>query len=338
MRHDVIVIGAGIAGLQCARRLGQMGRDVLVLERAQAVGGRCATSVIEEQLVDYGPFFVHGHEPAFLAAVEAVPSSTRLDGWPNRVHGSGRPCQPDAFAPFERRTAWREGLTVFAQHVGQGVPVRFNTLVTTIAVSPDGFDVVSEQGEHFSARDLVLAMALEQSLPLVRMLPAGNPRDAALGLLDLFASVPSLTLAAGYPPDVAAPPWDMGYPEDEDGLMLVSHESAKRPGSRFVTLVYQATPRWSRQQMDQPQSQWQAALLARAAAFVGEWAGRPVWTHPHLWRYARVDRGNELTRPLLIPCASGRVGLAGDIFAPGGGVQAAWLSGGMLAELLGAKE
>jgi renalase len=60
--HDVIILGAGVAGLQCARRLSSAGADVLVVDRADKPGGRCATRVFEGQPADYGPLFLHGNE------------------------------------------------------------------------------------------------------------------------------------------------------------------------------------------------------------------------------------------------------------------------------------
>jgi len=52
--HDVIVVGAGVAGLACARRLAAGGRIPLVLERSSAVGGRVRTDVVEGFLLDHG--------------------------------------------------------------------------------------------------------------------------------------------------------------------------------------------------------------------------------------------------------------------------------------------
>src|SRR5438270_7533936 len=49
-----IVIGAGLAGLACARALQRSGREVLVLEAAAAPGGRVRTDVVDGFRLDRG--------------------------------------------------------------------------------------------------------------------------------------------------------------------------------------------------------------------------------------------------------------------------------------------
>ena len=66
MLERTMVVGAGVAGLQCARALQRAGREVFLVERAQEVGGRCATRSFEGQPVDFGPMFLHGSDPGFL--------------------------------------------------------------------------------------------------------------------------------------------------------------------------------------------------------------------------------------------------------------------------------
>lgn len=53
-RHDVIVLGAGLAGLRSAMRLATSGLDVVVLEASDAVGGRQRTDAVDGFLLDRG--------------------------------------------------------------------------------------------------------------------------------------------------------------------------------------------------------------------------------------------------------------------------------------------
>ncbi|WZH36690.1 MAG: FAD-dependent oxidoreductase [Microbacterium enclense] len=52
--YDVIVVGAGLAGLRAATRLAEAGRDVVVLEAHDAVGGRERTDIVEGFRLDLG--------------------------------------------------------------------------------------------------------------------------------------------------------------------------------------------------------------------------------------------------------------------------------------------
>ena len=54
MSNEVIIVGAGLAGLTCARRLQQAGRTCVVLEAAEAVGGRVRTDMVEGFQLDRG--------------------------------------------------------------------------------------------------------------------------------------------------------------------------------------------------------------------------------------------------------------------------------------------
>jgi glycine/D-amino acid oxidase-like deaminating enzyme len=51
---DVVVVGAGLAGLRCAQRLARAGRVVMLLEGADAVGGRARTDTVDGFLLDRG--------------------------------------------------------------------------------------------------------------------------------------------------------------------------------------------------------------------------------------------------------------------------------------------
>jgi monoamine oxidase len=78
---DVIVIGAGAAGLAAAQELARAGRSVLVLEARERIGGRCWTRHMPglEIPVELGAEFIHGEakvthallKKAGLAAVDS---------------------------------------------------------------------------------------------------------------------------------------------------------------------------------------------------------------------------------------------------------------------------
>jgi polyamine oxidase len=56
----VIVVGAGMAGLAAARALHDAGRDVIVLEARDRIGGRTVTAPVGGARVDLGASWVHG--------------------------------------------------------------------------------------------------------------------------------------------------------------------------------------------------------------------------------------------------------------------------------------
>jgi len=61
--HDVIIVGAGLAGLTAARQLGHAGLDVLVLEAQDRIGGRALADTTTFSVpIDYGAAWLHGLE------------------------------------------------------------------------------------------------------------------------------------------------------------------------------------------------------------------------------------------------------------------------------------
>jgi phytoene dehydrogenase-like protein len=75
MDAEVVVVGAGLAGLRCAVALESAGHDVLVLEAADAVGGRVRTDTVDGHLCDRGFQVLNPAYPAVRAWVDV----TRLD-------------------------------------------------------------------------------------------------------------------------------------------------------------------------------------------------------------------------------------------------------------------
>ena len=103
---DIVVLGAGIAGLAAAERLGAAGRHVVVLEARDRIGGRIYT-VDDPDLnhpVELGAEFVHGR-PAELVeliretglTLETV-SEVQQRGAGSGGSGAGRRRMPDVRA------------------------------------------------------------------------------------------------------------------------------------------------------------------------------------------------------------------------------------------------
>lgn len=334
---DVVVVGAGVSGLACAAALHAAGRRVILLDRARGVGGRCATHRMLGMPFDHGVPFLHGRDPDFLATVRAS-APVRIEGWPRTIQGTGRPCQPEAFRSGEERIAPAGGVTDFPRHLASGLSVRTGSGVERIDLGESMPGAILEGGEAIRARHLVLALAPEQVLRLLDV--AGDlPRQLASirALLETSASEPSLALCAAYPEGTPAPAWDAWYPEESRVLQYLGNESGKRTAPPVTGIVLQAQPGWARQHLDDPA--WPDALLAEAARLAGPWAGRPSATRAQRWRFARSDLASELAGPVLVRLPSGgTMGICGDRFAPGGGVQAAWISGRELGRRLAAPE
>jgi len=66
-RRDVVVVGAGLAGLTAARRLTRAGLDVVVLEASDDVGGRVRTDVVDGWRLDRGFQVLNTAYPAVAA-------------------------------------------------------------------------------------------------------------------------------------------------------------------------------------------------------------------------------------------------------------------------------
>ena len=95
---DVVVVGAGVAGLLCARELARAGKRVLVLEASHRVGGRLLT-LFETRAgvpIELGAEFIHGDAPvttrlldeARLATVPVSGEHVRSDGGELSPQGS----------------------------------------------------------------------------------------------------------------------------------------------------------------------------------------------------------------------------------------------------------
>jgi monoamine oxidase len=119
---DVIVVGAGAAGLAAARRVTAAGRRALVLEARDRIGGRVHTDrTFAGVPVEFGAEFVHGGRAGSAAAARAAGLATTpaMSLWRGRVADAGRIRR---LAPWLAATAWQYAGLIRAVHAGGAGP------------------------------------------------------------------------------------------------------------------------------------------------------------------------------------------------------------------------
>ncbi|MDP6097025.1 MAG: FAD-dependent oxidoreductase, partial [Gammaproteobacteria bacterium] len=81
--ETVVVIGAGIAGLSAARRLGVSGYRVIVVESRDRPGGRMWTDYSLGTAVDLGAAWIHGDSSSnpLMKMVDQYGLSTKATEW-----------------------------------------------------------------------------------------------------------------------------------------------------------------------------------------------------------------------------------------------------------------
>jgi len=108
MDADIVILGAGIAGLTAARTLAERGLRVLVLEARDRVGGRVFSVPAQQQTAELGAEFVHGRPPELWALIaECNAETTERDGAMLRERDNGTLAEDDSqaesmFEPLEQ--------------------------------------------------------------------------------------------------------------------------------------------------------------------------------------------------------------------------------------------
>ncbi len=316
---EVLVVGAGIAGLRAARTLADTGAKVLVLEKSRGFGGRAATKRVHENRVDHGAQYFTARDPRFQAQVKVWEESGDLKVWSRGFHTLGRSGLqgPDEGHP---RYIFQGGMNTIGKLLGEGLNVRRSAKVIRISRVAAGWQVNLEDGGAVTAERLVLNLPAPQALELGAHVFSAQTCEQ----LRQVEFTPCLALMAGY--KEAAPEWSgITVEDDNNPLSWLASSTSKRPQKDPAVLVLHANPSFSKMHLENPEAA--VPEMLRVAASLG--FSDPLWTQLQRWRYAKA--ATPYGEPYLKD--SGSLFLCGD-WCGGAKVEAAYVSGLEVAQAL----
>ncbi len=327
---DVLVVGAGMAGLTAAHELTRTGRSVRVVDKGRAPGGRLATRRVGAATFDHGAQFLTARDPRFRERIatwhEDGVVRTWFTGLPDLV-----PRDPErAATDDEPRYRGVPTMRSIAEHLADGLDLHLGVQVSAIARGDDGWRIAAAHRDGGSwpldAGSLLMTAPVPQSLALLDT--GGVPLTA-----DVRQQLDELT----YDPCIAVlmvPEAATTLPEhgalrlDQPPLSFLT-DNLRSGASAAPAVTIHADAEASRRLWDADDERVTQELVAAAAPLLGT-SGTGVYVHR--WRYAAPVRSAAV--PALIDTSTGApIAFAGDAFV-GGRLEGAARSGLAAAELL----
>lgn len=330
----IAVIGAGLAGLTCARRLMERGHSVIVYEKSDALGGRMATRQTELGGFDHGAQYFTASSERFRKEVGLWRKAGWVEPWDGRLvtldKGTARPAGQ---SQTKARLVAVPGMASLCTQLADGIAVRTEQGVRSLerfsgqwllAVQCDTVPVDSSAGP-FDA--VAIAVPADQAMPMLRPVPSLAGQIGHEHLAPCWALLLAFQETLGLDYDGA---WVQG-----SRLAWIARDASKpqrRPGEHWIG---HASPEWSREHLGDDPERVREKLLKAFREATGS-PVQPVYAEVHRWRYAQA------AGPLPGDClwdAGQRVGVCGDWFAAGldgsGRIENAYLSGLALADAMG---
>ena len=328
-RHYAI-IGAGMAGVACARTLQQAGHRVTLLEQADAAGGRTRAVQSACGSHDAGAQYFTVRDARFAQALATTPGLCRpwsvstvrvLDGAGRVVSAAPPPGEPHWVAEpaMDALVArWATALTGLRTYFG----------VSRLSRSRGQWQVHAPDGDIAGFDAVLLALPVPQAQALLQ---ASGIQTAWSGALAQVRMAPCWTLMLGFAQAVRpglttlGPQWNAAR-STHHRIAWLARESSKPGREQIERWTVQASPAWSREHAGDDEARAGAKLLKAFAEITGIRA-TPAWSRAVLWHEAQTTA--PLGRPFLWERGSG-LGACGD-WCLGHRVEDAFVSGLELA-------
>ena len=312
----IAVVGAGIAGLACARALRDAGHEVRVFEKSRGVGGRMATRRTDHGTFDHGAQYFTARDPEFRRVVEAWLNTGVVAPYTGRIvrlqSGVSTPLSHN-----ELRYVATPGMTAPCRALAKDVDVSFECTVTAVTPGEEGWRVSWDEGGESGFSAVVLAIPATQALPLCSAVPALGARVAQGGHTSCWA-----VMVRYYDPLPIG--FDAAFVADAPVGWVM--RDASRPGrAAGERWVLHATTEWSKAHLEADAVSIAPRVVDAFHAAAGINA-QAVDARAHRWRYAlSPGLGTE-----YLWSAEHRIGCCGDWCADGR-IEGAYLSGLSLA-------
>ncbi len=332
--RSIAVVGAGMAGIACARTLIQAGHRVGVFEKSRGPGGRMATRRTEFGSFDHGTQYFTVRDPRFKRALETADgavarwqvSTVRIMDEAGRVAAASA---PDAEPHWVATSGMNSLPRLWAEPLGD---LHLQTLVTRIEadrlssgrwqLQTEGPGAQTQVHAGFDA--VLLALPSVQAAALLRasqLWPQVQDRLAAVQVAPCWTLMLAFPQASG----PLGPTWQAAR-SVHHRIAWLTRETSKPGRGTIERWTVQASPAWSERHLEDDDERVKAKLLRAFTEITGIRA-EPGHAQVHRWRYAQTLQA--LGQSHLWQAQSG-LGLCGD-WCLGRRVEDAFISGLELA-------
>jgi predicted NAD/FAD-dependent oxidoreductase len=311
---DVLIVGAGMAGLTAAAELQRAGRRVMVVDKGRGVGGRLASRRIGDASFDHGAQFITTRTSRFATLMEDCRGAGVVEEW----HG-GNGDASDAHVRWRGRPA----MTSIAKHLAHDINITLDTQVVALRASAQGWSAETSTGRVWSADAVVLTPPVPQSLAILQAgaVPLLAVTRDRLERIEYERCLAVMAVLAG--PSRLLPPGGMA---PTTGPIAWIADNQMKGISATPAVTIHATHTFSVDHWDHDRHDSGRRLLDEAQ----EWLGADVLTFEvHGWRYSKPLHVDD-HRCVMVPQVPPLV-LAGDAFG-GPRVEGAALSGWAAAD------